>query len=529
MAGPRDRSRHRGMESYNQYELQDLQTPHRSLTGEGSTAHSEDAYDDRNHGHPQDSGAQGLNLIMLRTCKERSAALLGTCKARSAEVLWMCMQWPSKHRMMTLFMASIICILVLLASKRLNPSIEPPTYWFNRSTGRAGGHDQSAITVTHSYGPTVYRMISVHYKQFYVARLMHHQELVAVRSNLRPQGQVKRQDLSHPYVGTRTSTSVPGLYLMPMSSTNGDWLQTQQDTHPSSRPMSNTQGSQSRQGSPSLGDSKSETKGLLRSREVGPPRWRGKALYGFRRPGHPSLQFYKGWCIENACSPHKQLSSMCNTTKTISDSFREQECKWCWPEDRRKHQEIANHCTEVSKRAFNAVFVICGIFLFCTLVIAILLATRLLQRRRRARADRLLHAVATTAFPIQEKIAGVPSHRFLHGISKFGRPFSATNYRVDQEIATGGSDPCQRVPVLPPAPPAISSRVFHEIENMGQGSLLWGAGTNSSQRTTQGMPHRSSTQLRAVSSGSEQTPSEAKYWRDSGANFHNLHRLTERS
>ena len=518
MAGPRDRSRHRGMESHIQYELQDLQAPHRSLTGEGSSAHSEDAYDDRNHGHPQDSGDQGLNRIILRMCKERLAGLLGTCKARSAEVLWMCMQWPSKHRMMTLFMASIICILVLLASKRLNPSIEPPTYWFNRSTGRAGGHDQSTITVTHSNGPTVYRTISVHYKQFYGARPMHHQEPVAVRSNLRPQGQVKRQDLSHPYVGTRTSTPVPGLYLMPMSSTNGDWLQTQQDTRPSSR-----------HGSPSLGDSKSETKGLLRSREVGTPRWRVEALYGFRRPGHPSLQFYKGWCIENACSPDKQLSSMCNTTKTISDSFRKQECEWCWPENRRKHQEIANHCTEVSKRAFNAVFVICGIFLFCTLVIAILLATRLLQRRRRARADRIPHAEVTTAFSIQEKIAGVPSHRSLHGISKLGRPFSATNYRVDQEIATGGSDPRQRVPVLPPAPPAISSRVFHEIENMGQGSLLWGAGTNSSQRNTQGMPRRSSTQLRAVSSGSEQTPSEAKYRRDPGANFHNLHRLTERS
>lgn len=529
MAGPRDRSRHRGMESHKQYELQDLQRPHRSLTGEGSTAHSEDAYDGRNHGHPQDSGAQGLNRMILRMCKERLAGLLGTCKARSAEVLWMCMQWPSKHRMTTLFMASIVCILMLLASKRLNPSIEPPTYWFNRSTGRAGGHDQSTITVTHSYGPTVYRTISVHYKQFYGARPMHHQEPVAVPSNFGPKGQVKRQDLSHPYVGTRTSTSVPGLYLMPMSFTKGDCLQTQQDTYPSSRPMSNTQGSQSRQGSPSLGESKSETKGLLRSREVGPPRWGVEALYGFRRPSHPSLQSYKGWCIENACSPHKQLSSMCNTTKTISDSFRKQECEWCWPENRRKHQEIANHCTEVSKRAFNAVFVICGILLFCTLVIAILLATRMLQRRRRARADRFLHAEATTAFSIQEKIASVPSHRFSHSISKFGRPFSVTKYRVGQEIATGGSDPRQRVPVLPPAPPAISSRVFHEIENMGQGSLLWGAGTNSSQQNTQGIPRRSSRQLRAVSSGSEQIPSEAKYRRDPGANFHNLHRLTERS
>ena len=525
MAGPRDRSRHRGMESHSQYELQDVETPHRNQTGEGSTPHSEDAYDDRNHGHPQDSGAQALDRRLLRMCKERLAGVLGTCKARSARVLRMCMQWPSKHRITTLFMASIICILVLLASKRLSSSTEPPAYWFDRSTGRAWGHHQPTITVSHS--STIYRTISVHYKQFYGARPIHQQEPVAVPSNLGPKGRVKRQDLSHPYVGTQTSTSVPGLYLMPMSFTKGDSLQTQQDTHPSSHPMSNTQGSESRQGSPSLGDSKSETKGLLQSREVRPPRkdttsftrWGVEALYEFRRPSHPSLQFYKGWCIENACSHHKQLSSMCNTTKTISDSFRKQECEWCWPENRRKHQEIANHCTEVSKRAFNAVSIICGIFLFCTLFIAILLATRLLQRRRRARADRILHTGATTTFSIQERINGVPSHPFLHSISKFGRPFSATKYRVDQEIATRGSDPRQRVPVFPPAPPAISSRVFHEIENMGQGSLLWGAGTNSSQRNTRAVPRRSSTQLRAVSSGSEQTPSEAKY----------LHRLTERS
>ena len=81
----------------------------------------------------------------------------------------------------------------------------------------------------------------------------------------------------------------------------------------------------------------------------------------------------------------------------------------------------------------------------------------------------------------------------------------------DQTFAAEDSDSHERVPVLPPAPTGMSSRVFSEIKHMGQGSLLSGAGIYSSQQDTQGMPRRSSRQFRVVSSGSEQNPSEATH------------------
>ncbi|KAL9135099.1 MAG: hypothetical protein Q9175_003710 [Cornicularia normoerica] len=488
-------------------------------------------------------------------------------------------------------MASVICTLFiygLWAFRGPNRSAENLHYGFDRST--------TTITRTKT-GSTVHVTYTVHYKQFYDARPIHHQAPIAIPSNLEATDQTTRQDMSHPYVTTTTAAPIPGLYFIPMSITHGGWPQTQQDSHPSYRSASNTERSQTLQGSPGLEASEPEAKVILQSRDIGAPgnlfasqadadttsfsRWGVEVLYDLRRR---SVPFYKGWCVQNACSPHRQLSSMCNTNKTFSDPFRKQECEWCWPEDQKKDQEINNHCTEVSKRAFDAMFFICGVFLLCTLVIATGLVTRMLRRRQRAGAGRIPHKHATTAPPLQEKNSVVPSHWISQVISTFDGSFKAAraNNRVDelairtrslgeaiglspwykvgfaksgkrsgvcpenpapsrlrlqkqrtkpldQKMAIVHEDSHARVPVLPPAPPAIGSRVFSDIENMGQGSLLSGPGTSSSQHDPQGMPRRSSRQSRTVSSGNEQSSSGATHRRDAGAGLYNLQRLTERS
>lgn len=552
MAGPRDRSRHRGLERQNTYELQDIQASHRNRTDGGSSTNNENSHDDRDHGHPQNPVARLVDRRLLRTYQQRLGGFLGIFIARSARVLKTSMGRLFKYRVTTLFMTSIICIVLFLAFRGLDSSADPFNYWFDWSIRPAMGHYPSTITGTHS--STVYRTISVRNKQFYGARPVHHQVPMAVHTNHEPKGLGERQDLLHPQSVKRTSTSVSGLYFMPMPTTNGDWPQTKRDTHPSSRPASNAKASQSLQGSASLGNSEPEGKFLLQSCEIHAPRnlsagqadadttsftsWGVAMSYDLRHRSRRSLHFYKGWCIKHTCSPHKQLSSMCNTTKTDYDAFRKQECEWCWPANQRKHWEIEKHCTEVSKRAVNAMFIVCGIFLLCTLIIAIVLATRLLCRRRRAKTDGFIHKNGTTASLPKEKSTHVLSDqnsKKRSGISLEDPASSRPGLQkqrskvLGQQLAIGDSNPHEMVPVLPPAPPAISSRVFSEIENMGQGSLVSGAGTDSSQHEIQGMPRRSSRQSRAVSSGSEQNSFETMRRRDAGPSLSNLHRLTERS
>ncbi len=99
MAGPRDRSRHRVGERQIQYPLQDLQTTHRTPTAESSTVLGEDSYDDRDHGHPRNSGVQGSGRRVLRTCEEQLAGALRACKERSAGFLRVCMEGIAKHNL----------------------------------------------------------------------------------------------------------------------------------------------------------------------------------------------------------------------------------------------------------------------------------------------------------------------------------------------------------------------------------------------------------------------------------------------
>lgn len=568
MAGPRERSRHRDMEPQTGHEMQEMPTSYRSSTAQRSTAHDEDSEDDRRHGHGQSSGAQRLDRRILRTCKERLAGALRMCR-----------EGITKQRIMMIVMVFIGCILFLYGRWAFRG------HELGSSTGRAMGHYQSSTTTTTTtkYGSsTVYITHYVHYAQFHDARPLHHQEPMAVPSNLEAMGRVTRQDL------TATSAPVSGLYFMPMSVTSGGWPQMEQDSRLSSRSASNTEGPQTLQGSFSLVKSEPGVILPLQSREIDAPRnlfasqadadtsyftrWGVELLYDMHRRSRPS---YNDWCIQNACSSRKQLTSMCNTNKTISDPFRKQECEWCWPEDQRKDKEINQHCSNVSKRALDAMFIICGIFFFCTLVIAIVLATRVLRHRRKAKADR---SHVTNAFPLQEKINGTPGHWFSHSVSKSGGSSKAAKFKVDdikigkrspgeavglnlwyrqvfaksgkrsgigpekpvsgrlrtrpldQAIAVRHEDSHERVPVLPPAPPAIRSRVFSDIENMGQGSFLSGSRIdNNNEHDPQGLPRRSSRQSRAVSSGSEQSSSGGKQRRDAGTRHYDLERLTERS
>ena len=591
MAGPQDKSRHRGMESRNQYELQDMH-PHLSPTDESSTAPSEDSYEERNHGHPHNSGAQYLDLRLLQTCKQRLDGILEICKAQSARILRMCMGPLTKHRMMTLFIASVLCIFLLLAFRGRDPRAEPPGYGLNGDTGLAIEHHHFPITVSR-HNNTVYCTIDVVDNQFRCARSVHHQAPMAVPSDVELTDQAKRQHLLHLHLETETLSPVSGLYIMPVSITEGDWPQTQQEIHPSSSPTTHTQDSRNLQGSQSSGKSELQPEFLLHHHKIRAPRnlsadqsdadptsftrWGVEILYALHRHSRRSLHIYRESCIENACSPQKQLISMCNATKNISDSFQKQECEWCWPENERKHLEIEKHCTEVSKRAFNAMIIICGIFLFCTVIVAIILAPRMLHKIGTAKADRIIHENATTTSLLQKKKNSISNPQLLHRISETGRSFDIAKRKIDgksdkicspgendgsnpwykpifatskkrlgissenrvsgrsrlqkqrtkpldQDIANGNSGSHESVPVLPPAPPAISSRVFSEIKHMGQGSLLSDARTNSSQHNTQGMPPRSSKQSRAVSSGSEQNPSEPTHRRDAGRpNLYKLH------
>lgn len=573
MAGPRERSRHRRKERQEEHPLLNIQASHRRPTAEGSneagecgfvrdhtdvpSAHSEDSYDDHDHGHPLDSRALRLDRRFLKTCKEGLV----------------------KHRMWIL-PATLTCILFVCGLWAFYRSAEPSDYRTYHST----------ITVTPS--STVYITYTVHYKQFHEARPVHHQVPMAVPSNLEATGQVTGQDLSHPQIVTATSAPVSGLYLIPVSVASGDWPQTQKDSHPSSRSARNAEGSQTLQGNPSFGRSEPDDPLLLQLR--GTPRnlfpgqayadttsftrWGVEVLYELRRRSRRSIYFNKRSCIKSACSPEKILNSMCNTNKTISDSFQKQECEWCWPENQRKHQEINKHCSKVSKHALNTMFIICGIFLFCTLAIAIVLATRMLRRRRRAEADCILHK-HTSTIP-QEKTNSAPSCWVSLDMTNSGRSSKAKKTRVDDKATrkrspgeavgqkswykavfakwgklsgTGPANPAharlklqkketkpldqdfaigdgdhERVPVLPPAPPAISSQFFSDIENMGQGSLRSDPGIKNSQHDPLVMPLRSSRQSRAFSSGSEQSSSVATNRGDVGAGVYNLERLTER-
>ena len=584
MAGPRFRSQTRPVGNKQQYELQDMQTLRRSSTGEGSifyyTAHSEDSYEDRHHGHPNTTRGQQLDQGML-----------GRCKARTVEILWVCMGMFAEKGMTMLFMAFVMCVFVIfiiLASRGLNPSPKSFDYGLEGSTGQAIEHAHPTMIITHSH--TLYRIVKVYDKQFHDARPIHHQAPIALPSNLEPRDQTKLQDLTHPHQGGETFASVSGLYLMPMSITKEDWQQTQQDPYRPSRPASNTEFLQPL--NPSLEKSEHEAKPAQHASKTDATRslsarttkadtnsftrWGSEILYSLHRRIYRGVHLYKGWCIENVCSPPKQLDSICNTNNTTSNSFRKQECEWCWPLQDEKH--IDKHCTKVSKGAVNTMAIICGIFLLCMLIMAILL----LRRRVAAKARRCLVKHAMSASTLHEESNGAATHQNLHGISKFGRSSKATKIRVDdqaikrgspteaagltpwykaafakpekrsksspenrasnrsrlqkqgtkplqQEIAIGESNSHEKVPVLPPAPPAFSSRVFPDIENKDQGSVLSGAGTNNNQHDRQGRPRPLSRQSRAPSSGSEQSISQPTHRLNAGADVHNLHRLTERS
>ena len=552
MAGPRERSRNRRTREQDEDEMQNLRTSyHHSPTAQGSNVEDEESYDDRNHGHPRNVGAQYLDGTVLTWKRELT-----------------------KPRMITIYTVFAVLIVTVFSAWAVfygyRHSAEPLNYGL--PMGHLQNYPTTTHTVTHTYTP--YITVTAEYFQFAGAKPVVHQEPVAVLPDVHATGQVTGQDLSQPHVVTATSSPVSGLYFLPMSGASGGWPQTQQDLDPSSRSASNTEVSQPLQGNPRLGDSDPESSLLLsQSRELGDPRnlfagqadpdttsftrWGLEVLYNLRRRNRDSIHLYKEWCIRNACSPRKQLNSMCNSTGTVSGSFRKQECEWCWPEDQRKEHEIDSHCTEVSKRALIAISIICGIVSFCTLVITIVLATRMVRRRRRAKAERNFPKHATVTSPLPEETNSVPSHWSSHRMSRFAEPSETTKTRtddianekpspgkavgqlpwyrsvfaksgkhsgicaedlapgrlsgqkqrtkpVDQEIAVGDEDSHGRVPILPPASPA-------------------------SQDDAQEMPRRSSRRSRAVSTSSEQSVYGATHRRDAGAGFYNLQRLTERS
>ena len=491
--------------------------------------------------------------------------------------------------------ASIILILFvygLWAFRHPSGSAEPSNYepkWTHTTT----------ISMP---GSTVYH--TVHYQQFHHARPIHDQAAMAVSSDLEAIDRTTSQDLSHPPVMTTTVAPVPGLYFIPMPIRDGGWPQAQQYSQPSSHSASNTEKSRILQTNPDWKASETDFEALIQSPGIGTPetrvvgsaeagttsvsRWGMDILYRLHRRSGQSVSFYKGWCVKNACSPQKRLDSMCNTNKIITDPFRKQECKWCWPEDQKMVAEIDSHCLEVSKRAFDALIIICGIFLFCMLVITMLLAIRLLRRSQKVKSGRLPDKHATNIALVQEKTNNfIPGSWFSQVTSKFGRSSKAgpartgadhpgnvevqersvgeangpapwykgifarladgskfgqenralgrsslekqTTKLVDHKLANRQGESLESVPVLPPAPPAISSQVFSDIENMGQGSLSSGSGANSSQRGPQGLPPRSSKQYRTASSSSERRGPGVAHRRDAGASLYNLKRLTERS
>ena len=585
MAGPRDRSRHRSIKSQNQYQLQGMHPLHLSPTDEGSIIHSEDLYDNRNRGHPHDLGAQYLDLRLFRVCKQRLDEFLETCKAQSARILRMCVGSMTTHWMMTLFITSVLCIFLLSAFRGRDPRAEPPGHGLNGDTGRATEHYHFPIIISR-YRNTVYPTIDVVDDQFHGARPVHHQVPMAVTSDLELTGQTKGQHLLHLYVEKRTSSPVSGLYFMPVSITEGNWPQTQQESQPSSSPTTHVKGPQNLQGSQSSGKSEPQAELLLHYDKSCAPRnlssdrtdadptsftrWGVDILYALHSYSRRSPHIYRESCIANACSPQEKLISMCNATEDISDSFKKQECEWCWPENQRKRLEIEKHCTDVSKHAFNAMIIICGIFLFCTVVVAIIMAPRMLHNMRMTKKDRMIDEYATIPSSPQKKTNSVSKSQFPHRISKISRSsdvaknkidgkankncssdennnssnlwyksiFAYSKHRsgvspkdqvfgrsklqrqrtepLDQDSANGNSESHERVPVLPPAPSAISPRISSEVKNVGQGSLLSDAGTNSSQHNAQGMPLQFSKPPRAVSSGSEQNPSEPTHRRDAG-------------
>ena len=574
MAGPRERSRHRGMERQEQHELQNRQSFHHSSTTlEGLNAHEEDYLDDHKLGQPQNPRAHRSDRTFSRMCKERLV----------------------KARILTILTASVIFIVFVYG------------LWALRHPSRSAKPSNSSHTWTHTTTRTMPRSTVYHtvqYQQFHHARPIHDQAAMAVSSDLEANDRTTSQDLSHPPVMTTTVAPVPGLYFIPMPITDGGWPQAQQYSQPSSHFASNTEKSRTLQENPGWKASEPDSEALIQSSGIGNSgtrvvgradagttsvsRWGMDILYKLRRRSGQSVSFYKGWCVKNACSPQKRLNSMCNTNKTITDPFRKQECKWCWPEAQRMVAEIDSHCLEVSRRAFDALIIICGIFLFVMLIITMLLAIRLLRRSQKVKSGRLPNQHATNISPMQEKTNNfVPSSWFSQVTSKIGRSSKAgpgrtraddrgnagaqersvgeangptpwykvilarladgskaspenpalgrsslkkqTAKLVGHKLANIQGKSLESVQVLPPAPPAISSQVFSDIENMGQGSLSSGSGANSSQRDPQGLPPRSLKQYRTGSSSSERRGPGVAHRRDAGASLYNLKRLTERS
>ena len=590
MAVPRDRSRHRWNDRQDQYELQEMQASNRGRMDEGSAAHSKDLFGNRHHGHLQNSKSLRLDRRILRACKERLIGTLATCRARLGGALRKCIEGLTRHWMLTLFLSSITCIILVLAFPSLHYLAKPPDYGPENSTGGETGRDHSTTAFTG--GSTVYHTISVYYKQFYGARPVHQQEPIAIHSTPEQTGHVQQRDLNH-CLGTGPSASLSGSYFKPTSAAVRDSLQAQQMLSPSSRSASNTKISQGVRGSLGSMNLESDAKITISSCEskaaleplggqtdaetLAFTRWGVEILDELRRRTRRSLELGKKWCIEHTCSSAKQLKSMCHKDKAKSGP-QKRECELCLQKGQRQQQELEEHCTAVAKHAFNATLIHCGILLFVINVTAIILAARMLKRRRRAKAVRILHNHAMTESEPQEKTDSVSSRRFLQCISKFGRSSKAANSRIDDkaietrppgnavgliswykssgkrsvigpanpdlsgstiqkqqkskslnhEISVAVTDPHERVPILPPAPPAVSSRVFSNIENAVQGSLS-GAGTNNSQHDAPEMPRRFSRQSRAVSSGREQSSSEATHRRDTAVNVYNLQCLTERS
>ena len=584
MAGPRGRSRHRSIKSQNQYQLQDMHPLHLNPMDEGSIIHSEDLYDNRNRGHPHDLGAQNLDPRLFRLCKQRLDEILETCKALSARLLRMCVGSMTTHWMMTLFMTTVLCIFLLLAFRDRDPRAGPPGRGLNGDAGRAMEHHHFPMILSR-YRNTVYPTTDVVNDQFHGARPVHYRTPMAVTSKLELTGQAKRQHPLHLYVEKGMSSPVSGLYFMPVSIIEGNWPQTQQGSHPSSSPTVHVNDPQNLQGSQNSGKSEAQAELLLHHDQSNAPRnlssdqtdadltsftrWGVDILYTLHRYSRRRPQIYRESCIANACSPQEQLISMCNATEDISDSFKKQECEWCWPENQRKHLEIEKHCTDVSRHAFNAMIIICGIFLFCTVVVTIILAPRMLHNIRTAKKDRMINENATVPSSLQKKTNSISKSQFPHRIFKTSRSFDVAKSKIDgkankncssgennssnpwykpifaysknrsgisskdwvssrsklqkqrtkpldQDIANRNSESHERVPVLCPLPSAISSRVFSEVKDVGQGSLLSDAGTNSSQHNAQGMPLRFSKQPRGVSSGSEQNTSELTHRGDAG-------------
>lgn len=335
-----------------------------------------------------------------------------------------------------------------------------------------------------------------------------------------------------------TFPAVSGLYIIPATITNADWLRANRSrVEPEMSTTSSLEGIawnfKGTEETPPIAISNAEL--YTFEKEVTFNRWGVEILYRLHRRAVSAVQSQSGWCMNHVCGKGKVLSVMCRKKRRNMDHYEQQECERCWDEkpgvERTTMQkdEIAKHCNTVSHPAADSILVVCGLLLISALAIPVILIFRLWSRKK-ARTDFKIalnepnrskrcgsmcsfRSVSSLVKPAE--LAGSSGQESLRA-SVFRKPgeYSRTNaegkrirtrLQENEELPSSPNElhpfnENARVPIMPPATEWVSSNQ----ENISQRTP--GLGNLNGQHGRR----RSSRRSEVVSSGGEHIPMTEK-------------------